>query len=98
MTIDPRGPWSSCNRHGAGWLMDFNRTLFFQILIIGITYGSMIALIALGYTLVYGIIELINFAHGEVFMMGAYFTMQVVFWLGVTAESPSPVVVGVLIL
>ena len=67
--------------------MDFNPTLFFQILIIGITYGSMIALIALGYTLVYGIIELINFAHGEVFMMGAYFTMQVVFWMGVTADS-----------
>ena len=51
--------------------MDFNPDLFFQILIIGITYGAMIALIALGYTLVYGIIELINFAHGDVLMIGA---------------------------
>ena len=67
--------------------MDFNANLFFQILIIGVTYGAMIALIALGYTLVYGIIELINFAHGEVFMMGAFFTMQVVFWVGVTSDS-----------
>ncbi|MFN8635535.1 MAG: branched-chain amino acid ABC transporter permease [Chloroflexota bacterium] len=41
-----------------------------QILLIGLANGSIIALIALGYTLVYGIIELINFAHGDVFMIG----------------------------
>ena len=41
-----------------------------QILLIGIANGAIIALIALGYTLVYGIIELINFAHGDVFMIG----------------------------
>ena len=52
--------------------MEFNWTLFIQYLIIGITNGALIALIALGYTLVYGIVELINFAHGEVFMMGAF--------------------------
>ena len=51
--------------------MDFNSTLFTQYLIIGFANGALIALIALGYTLVYGIVELINFAHGEVFMMGA---------------------------
>ena len=39
------------------------------------TNGALIALIALGYTLVYGIVELINFAHGEVFMMGAFFRL-----------------------
>ena len=38
----------------------------------GITQGSVYALIALGYTMVYGIIQLINFAHGEFFMMGAF--------------------------
>ena len=38
----------------------------------GITKGSFYALIALGYTMVYGIIQLINFAHGEVFMLGAF--------------------------
>ncbi|UOF90507.1 branched-chain amino acid ABC transporter permease [Fodinisporobacter ferrooxydans] len=43
-----------------------------QQLIIGISVGSVYALIALGYTMVYGIIKLINFAHGDVFMVGAY--------------------------
>jgi branched-chain amino acid transport system permease protein len=41
-------------------------------LVLGISNGAIIALIALGYTLVYGIIELINFAHGEVFMIGSF--------------------------
>src|SRR4028118_1915092 len=40
--------------------------------LIGITNGAIIALIALGYTLVYGIIELINFAHGDNFMIGSF--------------------------
>ena len=48
-----------------------------QIFLIGIANGSIIALIALGYTLVYGIIELINFAHGDVFMVGAFTSMYV---------------------
>jgi branched-chain amino acid transport system permease protein len=43
-----------------------------QQLINGVVLGSLIGLIAIGYTLVYGIIQLINFAHGEVFMVGAY--------------------------
>jgi branched-chain amino acid transport system permease protein len=43
---------------------------FFNVFLIGITLGCMYALIALGYTLVYGILELINFAHGDVFMLG----------------------------
>src|SRR5574340_840283 len=42
--------------------------VFFQQLEIGLTLGAMYALVALGYTMVYGIIELINFAHGDVFM------------------------------
>ena len=44
----------------------------FKQLINGLSLGSIYALIALGYTMVYGILKLINFAHGEVFMMGAY--------------------------
>ena len=44
---------------------------FLEITLIGVTLGSVYALIALGYTLVYGILELINFAHGDVFMLGA---------------------------
>jgi len=47
-------------------------TEFVQIFIFGLTQGSIYALVALGYTMVYGIIELINFAHGDVFTLGAY--------------------------
>jgi len=46
-----------------------------QATLIGLTTGSVYALIALGYTLVYGILELINFAHGDVFMLGGMFTI-----------------------
>ncbi|GHU50226.1 branched-chain amino acid ABC transporter permease [Clostridia bacterium] len=46
--------------------------LFLQQLVNGISLGSIYALIALGYTMVYGIIKLINFAHGDVYMLGAY--------------------------
>ncbi len=45
---------------------------FTQHLVNGLTLGALFALIALGYTMVYGIIELINFAHGEVFMVGSF--------------------------
>lgn len=46
--------------------------MFLQQLINGLTLGSVYALTALGYTMVYGILELINFAHGEIYMLGAY--------------------------
>ena len=55
------------------WLaVNFEKTpaLFIKAFLIGITNGSVYALVALGYTLVYGILELINFAHGDVFMLG----------------------------
>ena len=45
---------------------------FIQQLINGITIGSFYALVALGYTMVYGVLKLINFAHGDLFMWGAY--------------------------
>ena len=46
--------------------------MFLQHLLNGVTIGSSYALIALGYTLVYGVLKLINFAHGEIYMIGAY--------------------------
>lgn len=73
-------------------------TLFFQFLIIGLATGALIALIALGYTLVYGIIELINFAHGEVFMIGAMFSATFVGLIGVTQDSTGAVIIGTLAL
>ena len=45
---------------------------FFQQLINGLSLGSFYALIALGYTMVYGVLRFINFAHGDVFMLGAF--------------------------
>ena len=47
-------------------------TEFFQQLINGLAGGSILALIALGYTMVYGILRFINFAHGDIFMLGAF--------------------------
>ena len=45
---------------------------FFELFFGGLTRGAIYALIALGYTMVYGIVELINFAHGEIYMIGAF--------------------------
>ena len=58
---------------------------FIQTLIVGIRLGSVYALVALGYTMVYGIIRLINFAHGDFIMVGGYtmiFTIPIVSALG----------------
>jgi len=56
--------------------------VFLQQIINGLSVGSIYAVIALGYTMVYGIIRLINFAHGEIMMMGAYFAFITVFATG----------------
>ena len=48
-------------------------TAFLQNCLNGISIGSIYALIAIGYTMVYGILRLINFAHGDIFMMAGYF-------------------------
>src|SRR5215217_9636252 len=57
---------------------------FFNALAIGGIY----ALIALGYTMVYGIIELINFAHGEIFMVGSFIALTVITTMGFTGSIP----------
>ncbi len=70
--------------------------MFLQQLINGLTVGSIYALIALGYTMVYGILEFINFAHGEVYMLGAYLgiiALGVLSQWGVTAWSVAPLLV-----
>ena len=62
-------------------------TLLLNELVVGLTTGAIYALIALGYTMVYGIIELINFAHGDVFMIGTFVSISVFGLLGITASS-----------
>ena len=62
-------------------------TLLLQELVVGITTGAIYALIALGYTMVYGIIELINFAHGDIFMIGTLISITIFGLLGITNNS-----------
>ncbi|HRE27858.1 MAG TPA: branched-chain amino acid ABC transporter permease [Anaerolineales bacterium] len=82
-----------------------------QQLVIGLANGSIIVIIALGYTLVYGIIELVNFAHGEVFMLGAFTALMALsifttttatggltapFWAALLGFIPAMVLCGLL--
>ncbi len=60
---------------------------FGQYLLLGLVLGSLYALIALGYTMVYGIIELINFAHGDLFMLGTFFALGAATAVGATTAD-----------
>jgi branched-chain amino acid transport system permease protein len=60
---------------------------FWQLTVAGLAIGSLYALIALGYTLVYGVLQLINFAHSEVFMLGGFGGLLLIRGLGVDAPS-----------
>ncbi len=71
-TVSGESPWINFDTHSL-------RELFWVDTVTGLTYGAIYALIALGYTLVYGLLKLINFAHSEVFISGAfaaYFTLK----------------------
>ncbi len=70
---------------------------FFQLLIGGVTLGSIYGLIAIGYTMVYGIIGMINFAHGEVFMLGSFVALTVVLGLALLGITFFPVVLIIMI-
>ena len=71
---------------------------FLQQLANGIAWGSIYALIALGYTMVYGILKLINFAHGDVYMVGAFAAYFIARAIGVSEGSPASPFVAVLVL
>jgi branched-chain amino acid transport system permease protein len=68
-------------------------SLFGQQLVNGITLGSVYALIAVGYTMVYGVIELINFAHGEIYMMGAFMSFTLVTSYGISLWLAFPITI-----
>lgn len=76
---------------------------FLQLLVNGISLGSIYALIALGYTMVYGIIQLINFAHGDVLMIGAYIgwfattRLNLSFWPALLLAMIGSALLGVMI-
>ena len=71
---------------------------FLQQLINGLSLGSIYALIALGYTMVYGIVKLINFAHGDVMMMGAYAGYFVLMCLGATVPGLTGAFIAAMVL
>ncbi len=72
--------------------------VFFQQVINGLSLGGIYALIALGYTMVYGIIELINFAHGDVYTLGTFFSLAILTALGVSGELHGTALLGAVLL
>src|SRR5437764_14766073 len=74
---------------------------FGPLTVTGLAQGAIYALFALGYTLVYGVLRLINFAHSEVFMVGTFASLIVWGWFGLDQNSPTPglaAVIGLLAL
>ena len=71
---------------------------FLQQLINGLTLGSIYGLIAIGYTMVYGIIGMINFAHGEIYMIGAFISIIALLVLGLAGVSYVPLALALVLL
>src|SRR5215510_11266697 len=71
---------------------------FIEQLINAVTLGSIYGLIAIGYTMVYGIIGMVNFAHGDVFMVGSFIALILVLLLGLTAGTPFLMLIPALVL
>lgn len=72
--------------------------LVLQLLVVGVSVGAIYALIALGYTMVYGIIELINFAHGDIFMIGTLVAITIFGFMGVTNHSVPPTGISLVVI
>jgi len=64
---------------------------FFQELVNGLTTGALYALVALGFSMVYGVLKLLNFAHGDLYMVGAYIGFFVIQWFGGAKSLSIPV-------
>jgi branched-chain amino acid transport system permease protein len=83
-----RGAQYACLASNINFNLDGLRIGFWQLTIDGLAWGSIYALVAVGYTLVYGVLRLINFAHSEIFMIGmfgAYFALDLI--LGFTPSG-----------
>ena len=72
--------------------------IFFQALLSGLAVGSLYALIALGYTMVYGILKFINFAHSDVFVLGAWISYEVAKSAGWLKSEQTPWYAGIVVL
>src|SRR5579885_1975758 len=71
---------------------------FVQELVNGLTQGALYALIALGYTMVYGVLKLLNFAHGDLYMVGAFIGYFVIQWFGGPTALSVPVPLVLLVM
>ncbi len=96
MTLVLSGMAAVLAHSGASVSIDFK--LILQELVVGLSHGATYALIALGYTMVYGIIELINFAHGDLVMVGSFISVIVLHLIGVTSPIKDPVLLLVTLL
>ena len=76
-------------RNASNALRDLSWGQFLQLTVDGLTIGALYAVIALGYTLVYGVLQLINFAHSEVFMFGAFGGLFAARWVVGGSGLPS---------
>ncbi len=72
-------------------------TYYIDLLLSGITVGSLYALIAIGYTMVYGILRLINFAHGDIFMMAGFFMVYISASMPMTIAIPVVLILTVIL-
>ena len=73
-------------------------SFFLQELVNGITTGALYSLVALGFSMVYGVLKLLNFAHGDLYMIGAYIGFFVIQWFGGAAHITIPVPLLLLIM
>ena len=64
---------------------------FLTLLVDGLTTGALYALLALGYSMVYGVLKLLNFAHGDLYMIGAFIGYFVIQWFGGSTALSIPV-------
>lgn len=78
--------------------MSFLIDNFVELTVTGLVLGAVYGLVALGYTLVYGVLQLINFAHSEVWMFGSFAAVWVTVAIGLAPGSALPLVIGVLLL
>jgi branched-chain amino acid transport system permease protein len=79
-------------------VLAFNTSFFVDEVVAGLTLGAVYALIALGYTMIYGILKLLNFAHGDVYMVGAYTGYFVMTGLGGPLAPRVPIVALILLM
>ena len=87
-----------CGKNMIEYITSINWDFFLDMVITGFTIGSIYALIALGYTMVYGIIALINFAHGEIYMLGAFVALSFSMILGLEGMTGWALLISVLVI